>query len=254
MLEVRELTKRYLAIPAIQDLSFTLWPGQVCGYLGCNGSGKSTTFNILAGLMPASEGQVLYQGRPVGSAPLAYKRLVGYVPEEPDIYPFLTGGEYLELVGKLREIPSPRLERKIDGFLSLFSLAADRHAPLSSYSKGMKQKVLIAAALLHDPEVVLLDEPFAGLDVGSALVLKQVLGSLAREGKIVLYSSHVLEVVEKVCDRVIILHKGRIVADNSVAELREVMAVPNLEEVFSQLTVDQDSAAIAAGMMEVMRS
>ncbi len=254
MLEVRGLSKRYLEIPAIQDVSFTLRPGEVCGYLGPNGSGKSTTFKILTGLIPASEGQVLYRDRRVDADPIGYKRVVGYVPEEPYLYPFLTGGEYLELVGQLREIPSPVLEKKIEGFLRLFSLSGDRHAPLSSYSKGMKQKVLIAAATLHNPEVVLLDEPFSGLDVGSALVLKQLLESLARDGKIVLYSSHVLEVVEKVCARIIILHKGRIVADNSMEELRQVMSAPNLEDIFSQLAVDQNSAAVAAEMMEVMRS
>jgi ABC-2 type transport system ATP-binding protein len=253
MLEVRGLTKRFRHVRAIDDVSFTVRAGEVCGYLGPNGSGKSTTFKILTGLMAPSSGEVLYRGVSVSANPTEYKRLIGYVPEEPYLYPYLTGGEYLELVGRLREIPERRLDEKIIRVLKLLSLASDRHSPLSAYSKGMKQKILIAAALLHDPEIVLLDEPFSGLDVGSALMLKQLLGALAGAGKVVLYSSHVLEVVEKVCSRVIILHEGHIVADNSIADLRGLMRLPNLEEIFSQLAVDRDSSHVAAEMLEVMR-
>jgi len=254
MLEVRGLTKRYRSIPAVEDVSFVLRPGELCGYLGPNGSGKSTTIKILTGLLPASEGDVLYKGEPVGKSLVDYKRLIGYVPEEPFLYSFLTGAEYLELVGELRLIPAARLRPKIDQFLRLSSLYGDRYTPLSAYSKGMKQKILLAASLLHDPEIVILDEPFSGLDVSSALVLKQLLRSLAAAGKIVLYSSHVLELVEKVCSRVIILHKGRVVADDSVARLRDLMKLPNLEEIFSQLAVEQDSEGVAGELMEAMRS
>ena len=183
-----------------------------------------------------------------------YKRLIGYVPEEPYLYGYLTGAEYLELAGVLRLIPAARLRLKIDQFLRLFSLDGDRYSPLSAYSKGMKQKILLAAALLHDPEIVILDEPFAGLDVSSALVLKQLLRSLASDGKIVLYSSHVLEVVEKVCGRVIILHRGSIVADDSVARLRDLMRLPNLERIFAQLAVDQDAEEVAGDLMKAMRA
>ncbi len=254
MIEVRGLTKRFHGIPAIENVSFRLEPGEVCGYLGPNGSGKSTTFKLLTGLIPPSEGEVLYRGHPVSTNSLEYKRAIGYVPEEPYLYPYLTGPEYLELVGSMREIPYRRLAGKIGEFLRLLSLQGARHTPLSSYSKGMKQKILIAAALLHDPEIVFLDEPFSGLDVGSALVLKQLLRALAGAGKLVLYSSHVLEVVEKVCERVIILHKGRVVADNSMHDLRALMQLPNLEEIFSQIAVEQDSGRVAAGLMEAMRS
>jgi ABC-2 type transport system ATP-binding protein len=208
---------------------------------------------MLTGLIPPSEGHVLYQGRSVLDHPIAFKKLVGYVPEEPHLYTYLTGGEYLELVGQLRQIPHERLKRRIADLLRLLSLAGDRHTPLSAYSKGMKQKILIAAALLDDPEVIILDEPFSGLDVASALMLKQLMRSLAEAGKIVIYSSHVLEVVEKVCSRVIILHKGRILADDSVANLRALMSAPTLEAVFAQLAVDEDSAGVAAGIMEAMR-
>lgn len=253
MLEVRHLTKRFRGIPAVQDLNFTVRPCEVCGYLGPNGSGKSTTFKVLTGLMQPSEGQVLYEGRSILNDPVAFKKRLGFVPEEPLLYTYLSGAEYLELVGQLRQVPWARLKRRIAELLRLLSLEGDRHTPLSAYSKGMKQKVLIAAALLDEPEVVILDEPFSGLDVATSLMLKQLMASLAAAGKIVIYSSHVLEVVEKVCSRVIILHRGRILADDSVANLRALMSAPSLEAVFAQLAVDEDSAGTAARIMEAMR-
>lgn len=253
MLEVRHLTKRFRGIPAVQDLNFTVRPCEVCGYLGPNGSGKSTTFKVLTGLMQPSEGQVLYEGRSILNDPVAFKKRLGFVPEEPLLYTYLSGAEYLELVGQLRQVPWARLKRRIAELLRLLSLEGDRHTPLSAYSKGMKQKVLIAAALLDEPEVVILDEPFSGLDVATSLMLKQLMASLAAAGKIMIYSSHVLEVVEKVCSRVIILHRGRILADDSVANLRALMSAPSLEAVFAQLAVDEDSAGTAARIMEAMR-
>ncbi|MCC6862882.1 MAG: ABC transporter ATP-binding protein [Bryobacterales bacterium] len=253
MLEVRHLTKRFRGMPAVQDLNFTVRPYEVCGYLGPNGSGKSTTFKVLTGLMQPSEGQVLYEGRSILNDPVAFKKRLGFVPEEPLLYTYLSGAEYLELVGQLRQVPWARLKRRIAELLRLLSLEGDRHTPLSAYSKGMRQKVLIAAALLDEPEVVILDEPFSGLDVATSLMLKQLMASLAAAGKIVIYSSHVLEVVEKVCSRVIILHRGRILADDSVANLRALMSAPSLEAVFAQLAVDEDSAGTAARIMEAMR-
>ena len=178
---------------------------------------------------------------------------MGYVPEEPYLYTFLTGYEYMQMVGELRGIPAKILHTKITEFLRLFSLLEDRHSPLSSYSKGMRQKVLIAAALLHNPEVVILDEPFSGLDVNSALIMKRFIQSLADAGKTVLYSSHVLEVVEKVCAKVVILHKGKVVADDSVTRLRELMSLPSLEEIFSQLAVEQNTDEIAQELVSVMQ-
>ena len=163
------------------------------------------------------------------------------MPEEPYLYPYLTGREYLQLVGRLRCMSQPALDKKIDDFLELFSLQGERHAALSSYSKGMRQKVLIAAGLLHNPEVLIFDEPLSGLDVTSALIFRHLVKSLAGEGKIILYSSHVLKVVEKVCSSVVILHKGRVVAHDSVERLRDLMRLPSLEEIFSQLVLEQDT-------------
>lgn len=253
MLEVRSLSKRYRAIPAVENLNFVLRPHEVCGYLGPNGSGKSTTVRMLTGLMEPSEGEILYRGQSIRNNLVDYKARIGYVPEEPFLYAYLTGWEYLEMVGQLRSLPESRLYEKIDRFLRLFSLGQDRFAPMSSYSKGMRQKVLISAALLHDPEIVILDEPLSGLDVHSAQITKHLISSLADSGKIVLFSSHVLEVVEKICSRVIILHKGRAVADDSVSRLRALTEAPNLEETFSQLAVEEDAREVAEGLMETVR-
>jgi ABC-2 type transport system ATP-binding protein len=254
MLEVQHLSRRYGAFLALRDVSFAVRPGEVLGYLGPNGSGKSTTVKMLAGLMEPSGGRIVLEGRDVAADPLAYKARVGYVPEEPHMYPFLTGPEYLELAGGLRGVPHRSLRERIDRFLALWGLDADRFAPISSFSKGMRQKVLISAALLHDPDVVILDEPDSGLDVSSTLVLRHVVAGLADAGKMVLYSSHVLEAVEKICSSVVILHEGRLVAYDRVARLRELMAAPSLEAVFSHLVVGDDLEARARGMLDAMRA
>ena len=189
MLEARSLTKYYSAVPAVRDLSFKLAAGGILGLLGPNGSGKSTTVSILTGLLEPSGGTVLLDGQPVRDDLLAYKARIGYVPEEAVLYTYLTGPEYLSLVGGLRGIPQKRLQEKIDGFLTLFGLQDDVHAPMSAYSKGMRQKILIAAALLHDPAIIVLDEPNSGLDVTTALVLRRLVQRLAAEGRMVVYYS-----------------------------------------------------------------
>jgi ABC-2 type transport system ATP-binding protein len=235
-------------------VSFTAPAGTVTGYLGPNGSGKSTTVKVIVGLIEPTAGELLYRGERVFNDMIAFQQRVGYVPEEPHLYPYLTGFEYLELVGDLRLLPSTRLKAKIERFLRLFDLYPDRFTPLSSYSKGMRQKILLAAALLHDPAVVILDEPFSGLDVNSSLVLRRFIQCIAEDGKVVLFSSHEMDTVEKVCSRVVILHKGRVVADDSVERLREIMSLPSLEQIFTQLAIQQDAGALAGELLEAMRS
>jgi ABC-2 type transport system ATP-binding protein len=252
MLELRNVSKRYLGIPVVNDVSFVANGGEVTGYLGPNGSGKSTTLKMLTGLIEPSQGEILFRGQPIQQDRLAYRQCLGYVPEEPHLYPHLTGAEYLEMVGQLRGLDARTIGRKVDGFLNLFSLYGDRHVPISSYSKGMRQRVLLAAALLHNPELILLDEPFSGLDVNSALVLRELIQQLAARGKVVLFSSHELETVERVSSRVVILHKGRVVANDSIARLRELMSLPTLEGIFSQLAIEQDTVAITREIVQVM--
>jgi ABC-2 type transport system ATP-binding protein len=252
MLELRGVTKRYPGLIAVNDVSFTAPAGEVTGYLGLNGSGKSTTLKMITGLIEPSEGDILFRGQPVDRDPMAYRQLIGYVPEEPHLYPHLTGAEYLEMVGNLRGLPEHALAEKIEGFLRLLNLYSERFVPISSYSKGMRQKVLLIAALLHNPQLVLLDEPFSGLDVNSALVLRDLIRALAARGKVVLFSSHEMEIVERVCSRVVILHKGRIVANDSIEQLRVLMSLPTLEDIFSQLAVEQDTPAITKELVELM--
>jgi len=253
MLEARHLTKRYSAIAAVENVSFMIRPGQILGYLGPNGSGKSTTVKMLTGLIEPSQGEIFFRGQNVLKNRLWFSRHFGYVPEEPHLYSHLTGREYLQLVGRLRGMEKATLDRRIDAMLDLFGLADFRDTQMSSYSKGMRQKVLLSAALLHDPDVLILDEPFSGLDVTAALVFRTLLQVLAEQGKMILYSSHVLEVVEKVCSEVVILHRGRVVAHDSVARLRELRSSSSLEEVFAQLVIEEDAGAVANQMIEVMR-
>lgn len=252
-LEVRGLTKDYNRKPAVRDVSFHVSPGEVLGYLGPNGSGKSTTVKMLTGLLERTRGEVLWNGRDVREDMEAFKRILGYVPEEPFVYPYLTGREYLQLTGRLRGMDESALNAKIDSMLDLLSLYEHRYSPIASYSKGMKQKVLITAALLDDPQLLIFDEPLSGLDVTTALVFRNLMRTLAAQGKAILYSSHVLEVVEKVCMRVLILRRGEVVAHDSVERLRGLLSSPSLEDVFAQLVVQEDTEKIAAEMAAVMR-
>jgi len=158
------------------------------------------------------------------------------------------------MVGQLRNLPSKLALDRIDGLLQRFSLRADRHVPISNYSKGMRQKVLLSAALLHNPDLLLLDEPFSGLDVGTSLVLRSLIQELAARGKVILFSSHELETVERVCERVVILHRGKVVADDSIDRLRTLMESPTLEEIFRQLAVEQDTAAISREIADLIEA
>ena len=254
VIELRRLTKRYGPLTAVRDVSFELRPGEVLGLLGPNGSGKSTTVKILTGLLQPTSGEVLLDGQPAFDDLERYKACLGYVPEEPHLYSYLTGPEYLRLVGRLRGIPDAALDDKIDRFLQLLGIYDDRYQTLSSYSKGMRQKVLITAAVLHDPRLVVLDEPFSGLDVSAARVLKGFVRTLAEQGKMVLFSSHVLEVVEQVCSRVVILKDGQIVGHDSVANLRAVLQLPSLDAVFAALTAEENVEERSRGLIAAMKA
>jgi ABC-2 type transport system ATP-binding protein len=254
MLELRHVSKRFSGSLAVDNVTFTARAGEITGYLGPNGSGKSTTMKMITGLIEMTAGEILFNGESVRNDPIAWKRRMGYVPEEPYLYSHLTGREYLIMVGQLRDLPSRPTAEAIDRLLRLLNLYDDRYAPMSAYSKGMRQKVLLAAALLHNPDVLLLDEPFSGLDIGTALVLRSLIQELAARGKVVLFSSHELETVERVCSRIVILHRGKVVADDSIEHLRTLMALPTLEEIFAQLAVEQDTAAISREIADVIRA
>lgn len=250
-LRAHRLSKHFSGVLVMKDVSFAIRPGEIVGYLGPNGSGKTTTARILAGLLEPSSGVVEYGGRDIHDDLVAFKRVLGYVPEEPYLYPFLSGSEYLQLIGRLRDIPEKLLATKIEGFLNLFGLGPAADQAISSYSKGMRQKIVISAALLHDPSVVLFDEPEGGLDVTTTLVLRHLVRTLAARGKTILYSSHVLEVVERVCDRVIVLHQGNLVADDSIARLRTLLSRSSLEGVFTQLVIRESPKELARNLADV---
>ncbi|MDQ2841349.1 MAG: ABC transporter ATP-binding protein [Acidobacteriota bacterium] len=254
MLEVRSLTKRYSSIPAVDNVSFTIAPGEVLGYLGPNGSGKSTTVKIITGLLEPSCGAVLFQGSNIHSDLPAYKRLIGYVPEEANLYPFLSGLEYLQLVSRLRGLPEAASDRRSEVLLELFAMRPHRHTPIGAYSKGMRQRILLIAALLHNPQLIIFDEPLSGLDVTSALIFRKLVSALSREGKAIFYCSHVLEVVEKVCSHVTILQQGKQLAYGSIDELKQFQAMPSLEAAFSNLVQEVDAGQSAEAIVDAMVS
>jgi ABC-2 type transport system ATP-binding protein len=252
MLELRNVSKRFSGISAVDNVTFSARAGEVTGYLGPNGSGKSTTMKMITGLIEMSAGHIFFEGKPIRDDLMAYKRRMGYVPEEPYLYTHLSATEYLTMVAQLRDLPARQASQRIDGMLRLFSLHGDRHASISGYSKGMRQKVLIIAALMHNPQLILLDEPFSGLDVASSLVLRSLIQELAARGKVVLFSSHELDTVERICNRVVILHHGKLVADDSIERLRSLMELPTLEKIFAQLAVEQDTDSMARQIADLI--
>ena len=253
MLEAVQLTKKYSSLPAVLNLSFQLRPGQVLGCLGPNGSGKSTTVKMLTGLLEPSRGLVQFEGRNIQEDLAEYRMRLGYVPEEAHLYPYLTGWEYLEMVGALRGIRPSDLLVKIDSLLELFSLHPARHAGIATYSKGMRQRILLIAAIMHDPDILIFDEPLSGLDVTSALIFKNLVQALGRAGKMVFYCSHVLEVVEKVCSDVLILRKGVVIAHDSVENMGKILG-QSLENTFLHLVDDVDTVSVARNIVDVMKA
>ena len=252
MLDIRHLTKFYSAVAAIKDVSFSVEAGAILGLLGPNGSGKSTTVSILTGLRDPSAGEVWFQGVNIANRLPEYKARVGYVPEEAHLYSFLSGREHLQLVGRLRRIADRLLATKISTLLELFGLESAGDQPMSGYSKGMRQKILIIAALLHDPDVLILDEPESGLDLTAGLVLRHLIPVLAARGKTIVYSSHLLDRVERLCAVVVVLHRGRIVAQGPVVQLRAMMqSSSSLEDVVAELVTTSDPERIARDVAEV---
>ena len=252
MLDARGLTKWFGGILAVSDVSFSVGAGEVLGYLGPNGSGKTTTIGMLTGMVEPTAGEVHFRGVSIADDPVEFRRHVGYVPEEPHLYPFLSGREHLELVADLRDMDDRVSRRRIASLIETFGLGDYGNASLSSYSKGMRQKILISAALLPDPPLLIFDEPVSGLDATSSLVFRHLLEELARSGKAVLYSSHQLDEVEKTCSRVLVLHRGRVVAHDTVGHLRQVLSEPSLEAVFRQLVCESDPTQTARDLVTSM--
>jgi ABC-2 type transport system ATP-binding protein len=253
MLELQHLSRSYRGIPAIRDVSFQVRRGEIVGFLGPNGAGKSTTVKIITGLLHPNDGRVLFVGNDIHRDLSAWRTAFGYIPEEAHLYTWMSALEYLQLVGRLRGMGEPLIHEKAGGLLRLLGLESWQYSPMSVYSKGMKQRVLMAAALMHDPAVLIFDEPLSGLDVLSARLFKDLLRELVAAGKAVLYISHVLEIVEQLCDRVIVIAEGKVLADAPPSDLTRLNKLPTLERVFAQLVRQQDTRSTAREMVEVMR-
>lgn len=254
MLEARELSKSFHSIPAVRQLSFTLESGQVLGCLGPNGSGKSTTVKMLLGLIEPTRGKVFFHGTDIQQDLAAYRKSIGYVPEEPNLYPYLSGREYLDMVGTLRGMDRKRREPKIDALLNELSMHEHRHSTIGSYSKGMRQRILIIAALMDNPELLIFDEPLSGMDVVSALIFKNLVRELGQMGRAVFYCSHVLEVVEKVCSHLIILRRGEVVAYGAADAVPRMSREASLEQNFTTLVSEVDAEKTTRNIVDAMVS
>ncbi|HTH02799.1 MAG TPA: ABC transporter ATP-binding protein [Vicinamibacterales bacterium] len=253
MLQAHAVTKRYGGTLAVDKVSFTVDRGEIVGYLGPNGSGKSTTVNIVVGLLEPTSGSVTLDGRTLSEDQAGYQKKIGYVPEEPYLYTHLTATEYLTLIARLRRLPHTALEKKIPALLRLFQLHDSRYTTMAAFSKGMRQRVILAAALLHNPDLLVLDEPFGGLDVNAGLLFRTLLGMLAAEGCMILFSTHRFDMVEKLCSRVVILSTGRIVAEQDVAAFATA-GTPSLEDTFMQVTRQTDFRPLAKEILDTIRA
>ncbi|WP_407269459.1 ABC transporter ATP-binding protein [Radiobacillus sp. PE A8.2] len=245
VLSLHALTKNYGAKMILKAIDLDVYRGQIIGYIGPNGAGKSTTVKIMLGLVEGYHGQVEIFGEDIKTSDGSYKRRIGYVPENAEVYDNLTASEYLTFVGELYGMSPAQVERKSRRLMELFELQDVLHTRISSFSKGMKQKVLIISSLLHDPDLLFLDEPLSGLDANSVMIVKEILAQLAAQGKTIFYSSHIMDVVEKISNRIILLADGNIVADGTFDELRQQNKEGTLEEIFNQLTGFDEHQEIA---------
>jgi ABC-2 type transport system ATP-binding protein len=252
MIQTEKLSKSYGNKTALINLDLRVEPGEILGFLGPNGAGKSTTVKILTGLMPADSGRAIVAGYEIATQPLEVKKRIGYVPEQPALYDALTADEYLDVIGCLYHLDPAAARTRREELLQLFDLSAVKHQRLKEFSKGMRQKVVIASALLHRPEVLILDEPLDGLDANTALVMKELLRKLAAQGKTIMFSSHILEVVERICTRIFIIDKGRYVTDGTAQKIREETGSATLDEAFGKLTGVRDVGQVTADFLAAL--
>ena len=253
MIEARGLRKTFGNLIAVDKLDISVQPGEILGFLGPNGAGKTTTVKMLTGMIQPGSGEASVCGFKVGEDPLGAKRCIGYVPESGALYESLTAAEYLRMVGSLYDIGAKRADQRIDRFLELFGILEAKDRLISGFSKGMKQKVLISGALLSNPQALFLDEPLNGLDPNAALVVKTLLRELAEQGRAILFCSHILDVIERVCTRVVIIHEGRQVAEGGPEEIAAEQGAKNLEEAFVKLTGVRDTEDVARDLLVALQ-
>jgi ABC-2 type transport system ATP-binding protein len=246
------LTKTYPGKDAVRGLSFTVGKGEIVGFLGPNGAGKTTTVRMLTGMIRPTSGTATVAGYDITREPIEAKKRLGYVPESGALFETLTGGEYLRFVADLHHLDRDVAERRADEFLDLFGIRAQRDQRIQEYSKGMKQKVLISAALIHQPQVLFLDEPLNGLDANAALVFKEIIKRLSAQGTTMLFCSHILDVVEKLCPRIIILNEGSIIAEGTPELIANRAGEETLEDAFCRLTGVRDARESARDFLEAL--
>ena len=235
MLEIQHFTKRYGKKTAVDDLSLTIQAGEICAFIGHNGAGKTTTLKACCGILPFEEGDILVDGISVRRNPVACKRKIAYLPDNPDLYEFMTGTKYLNFIADVFQVPSGQREGRIRDYAERLELTDDLVQPISSYSHGMKQKLAVISALLHQPRLMLMDEPFVGLDPKATHVLKGLMADLCAQGSAIFFSTHVLEVAERLCHKVAIIKNGKLVAAGA---MEEVKGDQSLEDVFLELEDD----------------
>ncbi len=249
IINIRNLSKNYGQKRVLQGINLEVYPGQVLGYIGPNGAGKSTTVKILCGLITDFSGEVSINGIDVRANAVEAKRRIGYIPEQAELYDVLTPWEFLKFMGDLYGIDSARCEDRIVKMMTAFGLLNNIHQRMDTFSKGMKQKVLLTSGLIHNPDIIILDEPLSGLDANSVITVKELISKLAKEGKTIFYCSHMMDVVEKVSDRIILIDNGRIVADGSFESLKEGDGSRSLEQIFAKLTAKEGMSQAADDLM-----
>lgn len=253
MITVEKLTKSYGDVAALKGVSFDVAPGSICAYLGPNGAGKSTTVKILTGVMIPSEGHARICGIDVQDDPVAVKQRIGYVPEVAHLYPTLSVSEYLSLVGTFHRLPPDQIAERAANTLELFDIPKALNQRIGTLSKGMRQKVLITGALIHDPDVLLFDEPLSGLDANATQTVKDLVREMANRGKTIFYCSHLLDVVERLCDRVIVLQSGSIITDGQPQEIIKQTGTSTLDEAFRRLTGNTSASRTAAELADAIQ-
>jgi len=250
---LKDLTKSYGAKEVLKGINLTVTRGQIIGYIGPNGAGKSTTIKILLGIESGYAGKVEMFGKEITETDFTYKRKIGYVPEIAELYDNLTASEYLTFVGELYGMDVKKANEKAQSLMEVFGMEEVYHSRIASFSKGMRQKVLIISSLLHNPELLFLDEPLSGLDANSVMVLKEILSVMAAKGKTIFYSSHIMDVVEKISNRIVLINGGKIVADGSFTDLKEQNKEGTLEQIFNQLTGFNEHKAIAEEFVAIVQ-
>ena len=253
IISLKNIYKSYGTKQVLKNINLDIYPGQVIGYIGPNGAGKSTTVKILCGLISDFDGEAIIKGFNVKKNPLEVKATIGYIPELAELYDVLTPYEFLNIMGDLYNLPSNVLEDRMNIMLTAFGLQDNMHQRMDTFSKGMKQKVLITSGLIHNPDIIILDEPLSGLDANSVIIVKDLISRLAQDGKTIFYCSHMMDVVEKVSDKIVLINEGTVIANGTFAELQAQQGNESLETIFSHLTSKENLGDAASSFINALR-